>query len=134
LEHYACVIMQYINFSVMPKLMQYLVSFKGFMSKWKLGFLEIPLTICYYVRLPFTMLVLQKAVKMSWSLPEVMRVSYAFMLVMLLWMGLWSFGAAGVVASNINLNGRWWLLVVSLQVLLFIPSFFTGMRTATKLY
>jgi hypothetical protein len=80
------------------------------------------------------MLVLQKAVKMSWSLPEVMRVSYAFMLVMLLWMGLWSFGAAGVVASNINLNGRWWLLVVSLQVLLFIPSFFTGMRTATKLY
>jgi hypothetical protein len=53
---------------------------------------------------------------------------------MLLWMGLWSFGAAGVVASNINLNGRWWLLVVSLQVLHFIPSFVTGMRTATKLY
>jgi hypothetical protein len=71
---------------------------------------------------------------MVWSLPEVMRVSYAFMLVMLLWMGLWSFGAAGVVASNINLNGRWWLLVVSLQVLHFIPSFVTGMRTATKLY
>ncbi|KAL9352445.1 hypothetical protein Peur_055125 [Populus x canadensis] len=72
-------------------------------------------------RLPFTMLVLQKAVKMSWSLPEVMRVSYAFMLVMLLWMGLWSFGAAGVVASNINLNGRWWLLVV-----LSLSLFWTG--------
>ncbi|KAJ6899343.1 CTL-like protein [Populus alba x Populus x berolinensis] len=67
------------------------------------------------------MLVLQKAVKMVWSLPEVMRVSYAFMLVMLLWMGLWSFGAAGVVASNINLNGRWWLLVV-----LSLSLFWTG--------
>jgi hypothetical protein len=80
------------------------------------------------------MLVLQKAVKMVWSLPEVMRVSYAFMLVMLLWMGLWSFGAAGVVASNINLNGRWWLLVVSWQVLRFIPSSATGMRTVTMFY
>jgi hypothetical protein len=53
---------------------------------------------------------------------------------MLLWMGLWSFGAAGVVASNINLNGRWWLLVVSWQVLRFIPSSATGMRTATMFY
>ena len=68
------------------------------------------------------MLVLRKAVKMVWSLPEVMRISYAFMLVMLLWMALWSFGAAGVVASNINLSGRWWLLVVSWQVLLIIQS------------
>lgn len=73
-------------------------------------------------RLPFTMLVLQKAVKMVWSLPEVIRVAYAFMLVMLLWMGLWSFGAAGVVASSMDNDGRWWLLVVSWQVLLFIPS------------
>ncbi|XP_011021818.1 PREDICTED: CTL-like protein DDB_G0274487 [Populus euphratica] len=72
-------------------------------------------------RLPFTMLVLRKAVKMVWSLPEVVRVSYAFMLVMRLWMGLWSFGAAGVVASNINLNGRWWLLVV-----LSLSLFWTG--------
>ncbi|KAJ6318286.1 hypothetical protein OIU76_013760 [Salix suchowensis] len=74
-------------------------------------------------RLPFTMLVLRKAVKMVWSLPEVMRVSYAFMLVMLLWMGLWSFGAAGVVASNIDLSGRWWLLVV-----LSLSLFWTGAR------
>ncbi|KAI5401557.1 hypothetical protein KIW84_066145 [Lathyrus oleraceus] len=64
-------------------------------------------------RLPFTMLVLQKAVKMVWNLPEVMRVSYAFMFVVLLWMALWSFGAAGVVASNLSDGGRWWLLVVS---------------------
>nr|XP_027189921.1 CTL-like protein DDB_G0274487 isoform X2 [Cicer arietinum] len=63
-------------------------------------------------RLPFTMLVLQKAVKMVWNLPEVMRVSYAFMFVVLLWMVLWSFGAAGVVASNLSDGGRWWLLVV----------------------
>ena len=80
------------------------------------------------------MLVLRKAVKMVWSLPEVMRVSYAFMLVMLLWMGLWSFGAAGVVASNIDLNGRWWLLVVSWRVLRFIPCSVTRMRTATMSY
>ena len=73
-----------------------------------------------FSRLPFTMLVLQKAVKMVWNLPEVMRVAYAFMLVVLLWMALWSFGAAGVVASSIGDGGRWWLLVVSWQVLFFI--------------
>ncbi|XP_021675777.1 uncharacterized protein LOC110661454 isoform X2 [Hevea brasiliensis] len=72
-------------------------------------------------RLPFTMLVLQKAVNMVWSLPEVMRVAYAFMLVMLLWMGIWSFGAAGVVASSMEDGGRWWLLVV-----LSVSLFWTG--------
>ncbi|XP_071706169.1 uncharacterized protein [Rutidosis leptorrhynchoides] len=63
-------------------------------------------------RLPFTMLVLQRAVKMVWQLREVMRVACAFMLVMLLWLALWSFGAAGVVALSLGDNGRWWLLVV----------------------
>lgn len=62
------------------------------------------------------MLVLQKAVKMAWSLPKVMCIAYAFILVMLSWMALWSFGAAGVVASSIGDSGRWWLLVVSGQV------------------
>ena len=75
--------------------------------------------LCLY-RLPFTMLVLQGAVKMVWSLPEVMRVACAFMLVMLLWLALWSFGVAGVVASSMDDGGRWWLLVVSWQVLLFL--------------
>jgi hypothetical protein len=79
-----------------------------------------------FSRLPFTMLVLQKAVKMVWNLPEVMRVAYAFMAVMLLWMALWSFGAAGVVASSMGDGGRWWLLVVSWQVLLFILSVLVG--------
>ncbi|GMP29850.1 hypothetical protein CsSME_00004780 [Camellia sinensis var. sinensis] len=41
-----------------------------------------------------------------------MRVACAFMLVMLLWLALWSFGAAGVVASSMGDGGRWWLLVV----------------------
>lgn len=77
---------------------------------------------CSPCRLPFTMLVLQKAVRTVWSLPEVMRVPYAFMLIMLSWMTIWSFGVAGVVASNIGYNGRWWLLVVSWQV--FSLSFF----------
>ncbi|KAM1170254.1 hypothetical protein ACFX2G_021153 [Malus domestica] len=72
-------------------------------------------------RLPFTMLVLQAAVKMVWSLREVMRVAYAFMFIMLVWMVLWSFGAAGVVASSIGDGGRWWLLVV-----LSISLFWTG--------
>lgn len=76
------------------------------------------------------MLVLQKAVKLVWSLPEVMRVAYAFMVVMLLWMGIWSFGAAGVVASSRGDLGRWWLLVVSWQVLPLIPSVVTAMRIA----
>ncbi|KAL2905049.1 hypothetical protein RDABS01_003759, partial [Bienertia sinuspersici] len=67
-------------------------------------------------RLPFSMLVLQKAVKMAWSLPKVMCIAYAFILIMLSWMALWSFGAAGVVASSIGDGGRWWLLVVSGQV------------------
>lgn len=77
------------------------------------------------------MLVLQKAVKMVWSLPEVMRVAFAFMLVMLLWMGIWSFGAAGAVASSKSDGRRWWLLVVSWQVLLLIPPV-TGMRMPKK--
>ncbi|XP_028092798.1 uncharacterized protein LOC114292990 isoform X2 [Camellia sinensis] len=58
------------------------------------------------------MWVLQGAVKMVWSLPEVMRVACTFMLVMLLWLALWSFGAAGVVASSMRDGGRWWLLVI----------------------
>uniref|UniRef100_A0A5B7BD43 Choline transporter-like protein n=1 Tax=Davidia involucrata TaxID=16924 RepID=A0A5B7BD43_DAVIN len=72
-------------------------------------------------RLPFTMLVLQGAVKMVWNLPEAMKVAYAFMLVMLLWLALWSFGAAGVVASSMGDGGRWWLLVV-----LSVSLFWTG--------
>ncbi|KAJ8445361.1 hypothetical protein Cgig2_010719 [Carnegiea gigantea] len=72
-------------------------------------------------RLPFTMLVLQKAVKMVWSLPKVMGIAYGFILVMLVWMSLWSFGAAGVVASSIGDSGRWWLLVV-----LSVSLFWTG--------
>ncbi|KAL6566401.1 hypothetical protein OROGR_002016 [Orobanche gracilis] len=63
-------------------------------------------------RLPFTMLVLQRAVKMVLSLPEVTRVACMSMLVMILWLALWSFGAAGVVALGIGDGGRWWLLVV----------------------
>ncbi|CAL5353588.1 unnamed protein product [Camellia sinensis] len=66
-------------------------------------------------RLPFIMWVLQGAVKMVWSLPEVMRVACTFMLVMLLWLALWSFGAVGVVASSMGDGGRW-LLLVSEQV------------------
>lgn len=62
------------------------------------------------------MLVLQKAVKMVWDLPEVMRVSYVFLLVMLCWMVLWSFGVSGVIALNIVDSGSWWLLVVRWQV------------------
>ncbi|GLJ48245.1 hypothetical protein SUGI_1018590 [Cryptomeria japonica] len=69
-------------------------------------------------RFPFTMLVLKKAVKMVWSLPEVMRVSYAFLAIMLLWMVIWSFGVAGVIASSMDDGRRWWLLVV-LSVSLF---------------
>lgn len=64
-------------------------------------------------RLPFSMMVLQKGVKMVWSLPEVMRVACAFIVVMLLWMALWTFGASGVVALSMGDGGRWWLLVVS---------------------
>ena len=84
------------------------------------------MTFFFFTRLPFTMLVLQKAAKIVWNLPEVMRVAYAFMLVVLLWMALWSFGAAGVVASSMGDGGRWWLLGVSWQVLLFILSVLVG--------
>ncbi|KAK4260871.1 hypothetical protein QN277_003934 [Acacia crassicarpa] len=63
-------------------------------------------------RLPFTMLVLQKAMKMVCSLPEIMRVAYAFMLVVLLWMALWSFGTSGVVASSLFSVRCWWVLLI----------------------
>ncbi|XP_047975684.1 CTL-like protein DDB_G0274487 isoform X2 [Salvia hispanica] len=72
-------------------------------------------------RLPFTMLVLQRAVQMVWDLPEITRVASLFMLVMLLWLALWSFGAAGVVALGIGDSGLWWLLVV-----LSVSLFWTG--------
>lgn len=63
-------------------------------------------------RLPFSMLVLRKAVKMLWDLPEAAKISYAFLVAMLMWMVLWSFGVSGVVASNMADGGRWWLLMV----------------------
>ncbi|CAA2977578.1 CTL DDB_G0274487 [Olea europaea subsp. europaea] len=72
-------------------------------------------------RLPFTMLVLQRAVKMVWNIPEVLQVACIFMLFMLLWLALWSFGSAGVVALSIGDSGRWWLLVV-----LSVSLFWTG--------
>ncbi|KAG8382927.1 hypothetical protein BUALT_Bualt05G0130700 [Buddleja alternifolia] len=72
-------------------------------------------------RLPFTMLVLQRAVTMVWNLPEVTRVAFSFMAVMLLWLALWSFGAAGIVALGISADGRWWLLGV-----LSVSLFWTG--------
>lgn len=62
------------------------------------------------------MLVLESAVKMVCSLPEVLGVSCVFMLVMLLWLALWSFGVAGLIALATGDTGRWWLLVVSWQV------------------
>ncbi|KAK4410339.1 hypothetical protein Sango_0106900 [Sesamum angolense] len=62
--------------------------------------------------LPFTMLVLQAAVKMVQNLLEVTSVASIFMLVMLLWLALWMFGAAGVVALSTGDGGRWWLLVI----------------------
>ncbi|XP_019096843.1 PREDICTED: uncharacterized protein LOC104766345 isoform X1 [Camelina sativa] len=63
-------------------------------------------------RLPLTMLILRKALKLVWGLPKVIMVAHAFTVVMLLWMSLGSFGAAGVVASNMSDEGRWWLLVI----------------------
>uniref|UniRef100_A0ACD5ZH25 Uncharacterized protein n=1 Tax=Avena sativa TaxID=4498 RepID=A0ACD5ZH25_AVESA len=69
-------------------------------------------------RFPFTMLVLQKAVRMVWELPKVTRVAYAFVLVMLCWMALWSFGVSGIVAMHIPNRGQWWL-VLALSVSLF---------------
>lgn len=67
-------------------------------------------------RIPFTMLVLQKAVKMVWELPEVMRVAYAFVFVMLCWLVIWTFGVAGTISLSADDGARWWLLLVSGQV------------------
>ncbi|KAJ3709215.1 hypothetical protein LUZ61_012924 [Rhynchospora tenuis] len=74
--------------------------------------LQFVYLLSVFDRFPFTMLVLQKSVKMVWSLPEVVWVVYAFTIVMLCWLVLWSFGVAGTVALSIDVNGRWWLLVV----------------------
>ncbi|KAI0516284.1 hypothetical protein KFK09_008956 [Dendrobium nobile] len=63
-------------------------------------------------RFPFTMLVLQKSVKMVRDLPEVMKVAYAFLFIMLCWMALWSFGVSGIIASSMNDSITWWLLVI----------------------
>lgn len=63
-------------------------------------------------RFPFSMLVLRKAVNMLWELPETAKVSYVFLIAMLMWMVLWSFGVSGVIASSIADGGRWWLLMI----------------------
>lgn len=63
-------------------------------------------------RFPFSMLVLRKAVKMLWALPETAKVSYVFLVAMLMWMVLWSFGVSGVVASSMIDGERWWLLMI----------------------
>ncbi|KAI4373297.1 hypothetical protein MLD38_011433 [Melastoma candidum] len=85
----------------------------------RIGFSEIfPYMENLFLKLPFAMLVLWKAVKMIWSLPEGRRIASAFMLVMLLWMIIWSFSAAGVFTSRVDDEKRWWLLVV-LSVNLF---------------
>ncbi|KAI3976206.1 hypothetical protein MKX01_019152, partial [Papaver californicum] len=76
--------------------------------------LQFLYTSFYYV-------VLRKAVKMVWSLPEVLTLTGVFMMVMLLWMVIWSFGAAGVVATSIGDGGGWWLLLV-----LSVSLFWTG--------
>ncbi|VVA98697.1 unnamed protein product [Arabis nemorensis] len=83
--------------------------------------LEFLYVISVIDRLPFTMLVLRKALQLVWGLPKVIIVAHAFTIVMLLWMSLWSFGAAGVVASSMGDEGRWWLLVV-----LSVSLFWTG--------
>lgn len=57
---------------------------------------------------------------MVWELPDVMRISYAFVLVMLCWMALWSFGVSGIVAFGIPNGGQWWLLLVSGQVFIIV--------------
>ncbi|KAL5722205.1 hypothetical protein ACHQM5_005751 [Ranunculus cassubicifolius] len=101
--------------------------FWGHQIFWGVGFaigaaLQLLYVISVIDRLPFTMLVLQKAVKLVWNLPEVRRISYVFMIVMLFWMVLWSFGAAGVVAvsmgDSVGDSACWWLLV-ALSVSLF---------------
>ncbi|KAJ4794189.1 Plasma-membrane choline transporter family protein [Rhynchospora pubera] len=74
--------------------------------------LQFVYLLSVFDRFPFTMLVLQKSVKMVWSLPEVVWVVYTFTVVMLCWFVLWSFGVAGIVALSIDVNGRWWLIVV----------------------
>lgn len=73
-----------------------------------------------FARFPFTMLVLQKAVRMVWELPDVTRIAYAFVLVMLCWMALWSFGVSGILAFHIPNGGQWWALLVSGQVLFIL--------------
>ncbi|KAM3227041.1 hypothetical protein ACQJBY_059160 [Aegilops geniculata] len=54
-------------------------------------------------RFPFTMLVLQKAIKMVWELPDVMRVAYAFVLalsVSLFWTGAVLSNTVHVIVSG----------------------------------
>lgn len=101
--------------------------FWGHQIFWGVGFavgatVQLLYVLSVIERLPFTMLVLQKAVKLVWRLPEVRRVSYAFMIVMLLWMTIWSFGVAGVVATSMGDSvgdSACWLVLLGLSVSLF---------------
>ncbi|XP_024545614.1 CTL-like protein DDB_G0274487 [Selaginella moellendorffii] len=80
--------------------------------------LQFVYTMSVMDRLPFTTLVLSKAVKLITSVPAAMRISYPFIALLLVWLALWSFGVSGVIASGMDDNGRW-LLILVLSVSLF---------------
>ncbi|KAJ7537679.1 hypothetical protein O6H91_11G016900 [Diphasiastrum complanatum] len=91
--------------------------FRGHEIFWGITFavgalLQFLYTLSVMDRLPFTILVMQKAVKMVWEIRAASRVSYIFSALLLLWITLWSFGVSGVVASGIGDGGRWWLLLI----------------------
>ncbi|KAG0456138.1 hypothetical protein HPP92_023926 [Vanilla planifolia] len=83
---------------------------------WGVGFavgaaLQFLYVMSVLDRIPFTMLVLRKAITMVRDLPELNKLAYAFLFVMLCWMVLWSFGVSGIIASTMDERVCWWLLV-----------------------
>lgn len=69
-------------------------------------------------RLPFSMLVIRKAVTMLRALPGAMRMSYGFVVAMIAWLTIWTFGISGVVAIGNDDNASWWV-VLAFSVSLF---------------
>ncbi|BBN05625.1 hypothetical protein MPTK1_3g14640 [Marchantia polymorpha subsp. ruderalis] len=72
-------------------------------------------------RLPFSILMIKMAATMLLGLPATIRVCYGFILAMLAWMVLWSFGVSGVVSSGMDDGARWWILLA-----LAVSLFWTG--------
>lgn len=100
-----------------------MISVSCFWNQYTFWAVLFAVVTCFHVvslvsvseKISFSLFVLKKSVKIVWDLGEVMRVTYAFLVIMFLWLALWTFGVSGVLAScKGGVHG--WIVVLELSV------------------